>query len=68
MYVCVFCVRLTVANRRVNVLPTSVLAVAQGFKALHHRPEGSGFGSRWCHGRIPSGRTVALGFVLRDIS
>ena len=61
--VCVFCVRLMVAKRTVNVLATSVLAVAQAFKALHHKPEGSGFDSRWCHWRIRSGHTVALGFV-----
>jgi len=44
--VCVFRIRFMVANRTVNVLPTSVLAVAQGFEALHHNPEGSGFISR----------------------
>jgi len=44
--VCVFCIRFMVANTTVNILPTSVLAVAQGFEALHHNPEGSGFISR----------------------
>jgi hypothetical protein len=62
--VCVFCVMFTVANRTVNVLRVSVLAVAQEFEALHHKPEGSGFRSQWCHWRIPSGRTMALGLVL----
>ena len=46
--VCVFCVRSALVNRRVNVLPTCVLAVTKEFEALRHKPDGSGFGSRWC--------------------
>jgi len=39
--------------------------VAQSVEALHYKPEGRGFDSRWCHSNFsltynPSSRTVAL--------
>ena len=36
-------------------------AVAQLVEALHYKPEGRGFDSRWCHNNNPFGRTMVLG-------
>jgi hypothetical protein len=38
-------------------------AMAQLVEALHHKPEGRGFDSRWCHWHKPFGRTMALGLT-----
>ena len=42
-------------------------AVAQLVEALHNKPEGRGFDSRWCRWifslTYPSGRTMALGLT-----
>jgi len=42
-------------------------AVAQSVEALHYKPEGHGFDTRWCHWNFPwhntSGRTMALGLT-----
>ena len=39
--------------------------MAQLVEALHYKPEGRGFDSRWCNWNFynPAGRTIALGLT-----